>query len=115
MGWKFWKKEAVDVPRGPKLPGPKDLPDAVGRHLVVEMDLDPDWVWTLKAVVRPREGQRYLRDIRVFDPAKALGAGVGVRNYDTLDGHPEQILFAGWYDNDTGQIELAAGSSDRAA
>ncbi len=115
MTWKFWKKEDAGVPKKSKLPGPKDLPDAVGRLLVVEMENDPDWCWSLKCVTRPREGGKYMRDFRVFDPAKTLGAGVGVKNYDSLDLHPEQILFAGWYDTDTGRAALSPESSDRAA
>jgi hypothetical protein len=115
MGWKFWKKEEGNAPKNPKLPGPRDLPDAVGRQLVVNMQLDPDWVWSLKALVRNREGEKYVRDVRVFDPARALAAGIGVKNYDSLEAHPDQILFAGWYNTDTGEVHLAPGTSDKAA
>jgi hypothetical protein len=115
MSWKFWAKKAPDASKKPKLPGPKELPDAVGRQLVVDMGLDPDWVWSLKAVIRDREGERYVRDFRVFDPVKAVGAGIGVKNYDALDAHADQILFAGWYNTDTGEVHLSPGASDKAA
>jgi hypothetical protein len=115
MGWKLWIKEAAGAPNKPKLPGPKDLPDAVGRRLVVDMELDPDWAWSLKAVIRIREGEKFVRDLRVFDPVKARGAGISVKNYDSLDAHPDQILFAGWYNKDTGEVHLSPGTSEKAA
>jgi hypothetical protein len=115
MGWKFWGKNTGGSEKTPKLSGPKDLPDAVGRQLVVDMELDPDWVWSLKAVVRRREDTRHVREVRVFDPTRALAAGVRVKNFDSLDENPGQILYAGWFNTDTGEVALAPGSSDKAA
>jgi hypothetical protein len=115
MEWKFWGKKAGGSEKAPKLSGPKDLPDAVGRRLVVDMELDPDWVWSLKAVVRRREDTRNVREVRVFDPTRALAAGVRVKNFDSLDENPGQILYDGWYNTDTGEVALAPGSSDKAA
>ena len=115
MGWKFWEKKEAHGPKKPKLPGPKELPDAVGRLLVVEREIDPDVAWSLRAVLRPREGAKYVREVRVFDPAKALEAGIVVKNYDSLDPHPDQILFDGWYNTDTGQAELTPRSTEKAA
>ena len=115
MSWKFWKKEAQETPKKGKLPGPKELPDAVGRKLVVEMDLDPDWAWSLKALIRPRETDKHIRDFRIFDPNKSLAAGISVKNFESLDAHPNQILFAGWLNRDTGEIQITSGSSDKAA
>jgi hypothetical protein len=115
MGWKFWKKEAQETQKKTKLPGPKELPDAVGRKLVVDMKMDPDWTWSLKALIRRRETDKQIRDFRIFDPDKSLAAGISVKNFDSLDGHPNQILFAGWYNIDTGEVQLTQGSSDKAA
>jgi hypothetical protein len=115
MGWKFWKKTAGGAEKAPKLPGPRDLPDPVGRKLVVDMGLDPDWVWSLRAAVRRRENTRHVREIRIFDPTRALSAGVRVKNFDSLDEHPGQILYAGWYNTDTGEVELTPRPSHKAA
>jgi len=58
MSWKFWDKKAeVAAPAGPvaeKLSGPKEIPYPVGKHLVVSLHQDPDWVWQLKGVLRHR-------------------------------------------------------------
>ncbi len=107
MNWKFWKKNEGGEPRqGRKLPKPKELPSGVGRHLVVDLKHDPDWVWTLKSVSIPREDPRGVYDIRVFDEQKALDKGVAVKNYRSLDGHPELILFDGSYDKNTWAVKI---------
>jgi hypothetical protein len=48
----FWKRKETKDGEG-KLPGPKGMPDMVGRHMVLEEKVDPNWVWNLKGVVRP--------------------------------------------------------------
>jgi hypothetical protein len=114
MNWKFWQK-GENGTSGGGLPKPKDLPEAVGRHLVVDLNLDPDLVWSLKAVLRPREEGRDMADIRVFNPGKADAAGVTVRNYTTLDGHPELVLYEGWFNKKTHQIKITSKAIEKAA
>ena len=114
MKWKFWQKSDAD-PAGRVLPRPKDLPESVGRHLVVERKMDPDWVWSLKAALRPREESPDVKDIRIFSPATADEAGVAVRHFAALDPHPELILYEGWFDAKTHKMELLDKSTERAA
>jgi hypothetical protein len=99
--WKFWKRRksaggTVDHV-GAKLPGPRDLPQQVGGYLVVRGKLDPDWVWTLKCVVRRYPERRAQYDFRVFNPEQAKQAGIKVINFMSLDHHPELILYQGKY------------------
>jgi hypothetical protein len=104
MRWKFWLRQPSG--RGAKLPKPKELPSQVGMYLVVHEKLDPDWVWALRCVLRPRpEHNRYF-DFRVFDPAAARAANIQVLDYTSLDTHPELILFKGRYDKDLRDPEL---------
>jgi len=35
--------------------------------------------------------------IRIFDPAAADKKGVAIEDYDSLDGHPDLILYGGYY------------------
>ena len=59
MNWKFWKKDDPEVAvtvDGAKLAKPKDIPEPVGRKMVVGMKMDPDLVWSLKYVSRPSGG-----------------------------------------------------------
>jgi hypothetical protein len=107
MGWKFWqKKEAADgAPKAKKLSKPKELPSAVGRSLVVDRKLDPDWVWSLKCVTAPRE-EKSIMDFRIFDEGDASARDIWVKNYTTLDDHGDLILFEGWYDKETWKMEI---------
>ena len=114
MSWKFWQKKDASKDAG-GLPKPKDLPEAVGRHLVVDMKLDPDDVWNLKAVMRRREDNPDVRDFRIFSPGKANAAGVSVRNYTTLEDHPELVLYAGSLNKKTNRVKLMAPPPEKAA
>jgi hypothetical protein len=86
---------------------PVEMPEAVGRYLVVQMKKDPDWVWNLRAVIRPKpdNGHSPILDVRVFDPAKV--GGVVVKDWTTLDAHPELVLYEGSFDKKlvTAQME----------
>jgi hypothetical protein len=92
----FWKhketKEGVV-----KLPGPKGICQVVGSHMVVEERKDPDWVWTLKEVARPA-GKKNTFYCRVFNEAQVSQAHVKVKDWTSLDGHPDLILWEGCYD-----------------
>lgn len=111
MNWKFWQKQSEETgPAGAapvKLSGPKAMPDPVGRYLVVHLKKDPDWVWKLECVVRPRAEGKNVNDIRVFDANQVYAKNVHVKNYLSLDGHPDLILYEGWYDKKTMKVEIA--------
>jgi hypothetical protein len=107
MGWKFWNKKTSSENRKRSKPSkPQEMPELVGRHLVVELGEDPDWVWRLKTVQRRREDGNSASDIRVFSTASASVKGVSVENYDSLDEHPDLILFEGWFDKGSRSIAI---------
>ena len=114
MNWKFWTKKTQAEGSSPKqsLPKPKAIPELVGRHLVVEMKKDPDLVWKLMAVVRPRPESKSAFDVRVYSPVEAGVRGVNVKNYDTLDAAPDLILFEGWYDKAANTAKLVDKSKE---
>jgi hypothetical protein len=109
MSWNFWKKSSKQVEpskdREEKLPKPKDIPEAVGRCLVVDHGKDPDWVWKLKSVVL-QHGEKNRFDVRIFDEIQAGAKGIRVRDYTTLDEYPDLILFEGWYDKKSYQSHM---------
>ena len=88
-----------------KLPGPKGIPDAVGSTLVVKFNEDPAWTWALKAVMKPKEGKD-LFDVRVFSDSMAGSAKVAVRDYHSLNDHPNLILYDGIYDKKNRKAQL---------
>jgi hypothetical protein len=109
MSWKFWKKQATDGNGGAtatKLDKPKELPEEVGRKMVVGMKLDPDLVWSLKYVSHPLEGRPKTKEFRIFNPAKVNQAGVVVKNWTSLDDRPELVMYTGYYDKSSNQVEI---------
>jgi hypothetical protein len=110
MNWKFWKKESTgQTParaKEIKLPKPKELPDRVGMYLVTQLKEDPDWVWSLKGVSRPKADEKHALEIRVFDPKEAVLKGLAVANFNSLDDYPDMVLFFGWYNKNTGLVKI---------
>jgi len=89
-----------------KLPGPKVIPGLVQKHLVAERKMDPDLVQLLKAVVRRSSKAEKAFDIRVFDESEALAKKVTVKDYASLDEHPDLIIYEGWFDEVLKKVEL---------
>ncbi len=111
MNWKFWKRSEVPAAGGngaPKLAKPRDLPEAVGRKMVVEMQLDPDMVWSLRYVSRPAAEGGKAQEFRIFDPGQAARAGLNVKNWTAFDDRPELVRYAGTYDKSAGRVEIHA-------
>jgi hypothetical protein len=110
MSWKFWKKdtdgEGTTHIREAKLSKPKELPDRVGMYLVTQLKEDPDWVWSLKVVSRPRPDEKHTIEVRIFDPKEAAKKGVTIMNYNSLDEHSDMVLFFGWYNKNTGLVKI---------
>ena len=109
MNWKFWKRQATDGNGGAsviKLEKPKDLPEAVGRKLVVDMKLDPDLVWSLRYVSCPLEGRPKVRSFRIYNPVKTNQAGVMVKNWTSLDDRDELVMYVGYYDKSSRQVDI---------
>ena len=102
MDWKFWKKNSPLKDPGKstleKLSKPKDIPVQVGMHLVAKMGKSPDWVWSLRVVERIRAADKNIIEYRVFDPAQAGVAKIGIKDFYSLSQHPELILFEGSID-----------------
>jgi len=108
MNWKFWKKNDASTASATsrKLPKPKELTDEIGKYLVADSGYDPDWVWSLKSVVRPKDGSKTAFEIRIFEECASKENGTTIRDYDSLDDYPELIEFEGWFDNATRDIHL---------
>jgi hypothetical protein len=98
FGW--LNKNNVGAAGQEKLPGPKRMPDDVGRTLVVDHKLDFNWVWTLKVVVKPGEAKGNFL-VRVFDERDVSSKKLQVRDYNSFNENPELILFDGWFNKKT--------------
>lgn len=78
----------------------------VGRELVVTLGKQPDWVWSLKAALRDREGQKNMLEFRIFDPGEAARWKAKISDFNSLDQYPDLILFEGWYDKKTYEVHV---------
>lgn len=109
----FWKKLPKDAaPAGTatveKLPGPKNLPGLVGKDLGEKHGVESNRLWRLKALVRPSARGGKALDVRIFDEMEATSGRVKVRDYTSLDQHPELVLFDGWFDKEAKEVALDA-------
>jgi hypothetical protein len=110
MKWTFWKKgQPLTTARAGKLPKPKELPNAVGRKLVVGLQMDPDEAWSLRYVSRPSKNQPDMREFRLFDPAASAQAGLRVKDWHSLDDHSDLILYEGCHDRYGANLDLRPG------
>ncbi|MDP2719015.1 MAG: hypothetical protein Q8P44_04175 [Dehalococcoidia bacterium] len=117
----FWKKKHVEednlkssstavvekpIEKGKKLPGPKDIPEMLGRYLVVTLKQEPDWVWQLKAVLKPRPEGKDSFDFRVFHLLHASAKNIKIIDYHTFDKYPELVLYQGNLDKKTWKVQM---------
>ena len=65
------------------------------------------WVKYL-AVSRPHTENLDLVDVRIFDEWCASQKKVEVRDFSSLDGHPELVLMEGWYDQKSNKGSIKA-------
>ena len=104
----FWQKKngpTSTQTKDLKLTGPKEIPEPIARHLVIQMKRDPDNTWGLKSVVRPRPDSKDAFDFRIFDNAQ-IPAKVHIENYNSLDSHPDLVLYQGWYDKKSFDVHI---------
>jgi hypothetical protein len=83
-----------------KLPGPCGIPEIVGRHMVTVENKDADWVWNLKGLIRPTDSKKVFY-CRVFSERETAKLGIKIKDWTSLDGHPELIVWEGDYDKDS--------------
>lgn len=114
--WKFWqatpKSSGINGVGTDKLQKPQELPDRVGRHLVVKMGLEPDLVWSLRCIYRKKADEPGVFQIRIFESQYLTEMGMRHLNYDSLNNHPDLILYQGTYRKDNDQVFLARGRVD---
>jgi hypothetical protein len=103
----FWKQKSVEEEsKKERLPGPQAIPGLVQKHLVAEWKMDPDLVKLLKTVVRKNPEAEKGFNIRIFDESEASAKKVQVKDYTSLDGHPDLMIYEGQFDEGSKQVKL---------
>jgi hypothetical protein len=100
----FFKKKTDE--KVSKLPGPRDLPEAVKKTMSANDSIDPDSIQFLKAVVKYGEDGSKVCDIRIFDPSDAEARNIRVKDYNTLTENPDMIICEGKYDETDRKAEI---------
>ena len=115
MNFKFWQRKKSDITGGGgatvKLRPPRELPQPVGQYLVTREKIDPDLAWNYKCVLKPQINSRHRFDIRIFTESRCTRSNVSVKNYDSLEEHQELILYYGWYDKHSNEINITKGGN----
>lgn len=93
-------------PEVQKLSPPRLIPALVEKYLVSEYKMDVSLVRLLKIVVRKRSQAERAFDCRIFDQSEAEAQELKINDYNTLDQHPDLILYEGHYEEDTKHVEL---------
>lgn len=85
--------------------GPKGIPDWAYTYLVVVLKVDPDRLSLLKCVEQlDYLEKRPVNLIRIFDPEAAQR--VEIKDFASLDQHPELILYEGYKGIEGEEIEI---------
>lgn len=108
FGKLFGKKHADQAPGAnqEKLSGPKEILQPIGQTLVISHKMEPDWVWNLKTVTRSYTDNSNLIEFRVYESSEVSVHGVSVKDFHSLDAHPELVLYNGWLNKKTKEMDL---------
>jgi hypothetical protein len=103
----FWdKKQANEELKKEKLSGPQAIPGLVQKYMIEEWKMDHDLLKLLKAVVVKGSAEGKTFNIRIFDGSDASAKKVQVKNYTSLDEHPDLIIYEGQFDERLKQVKL---------
>ena len=89
-----------------KLPGPRQIPEPVQKYLISVHKLNPDLAQIFKTVIRRKPEHEKEFDIRVFDDSACLAKKVTVKDYTTLETHPDLVLYEGTYSEISKQVDM---------
>jgi hypothetical protein len=99
-------EKKIESAKAAKLSAPRPMPGLLEKHLVTSYKMDADIAKLLKVVVRRRPETEGAFDCRIFDQSEASASGTQVKDYASLDGHPELILYEGWFDEGSKRVEI---------
>ena len=97
----FWTKN--------KKKGPAPLSAFLSRQIVNESNNLPNqsdhWVKYM-SVERSHADDESIFDVRIYDENIAVQRKVKIRDYTSLDEHPDLIMFEGWYNKKTKKADI---------
>ncbi len=89
-----------------KMPGPSAIPETVQKYLASDKKVDATLASLLRSVIlRGSDGPSAYK-IRIYDESDAIARKVDIKNYSSLDEHPDVILFEGSVNEVAKQVNL---------
>ena len=92
-----------------KISKPSLVNQAIGRELILTHSLEPDLAWSLMQVAKHSYQDSTRYEVRVFSAKRAADRGVAVTDFNSLDNHPDLVLYHGWYVDKNQNARLIMG------
>lgn len=102
----LWGKKKTGDEKKERLSGPREIPVIIQNYLITEKKMDPDLVKLLKALIYKSSSDEKVNSIHIFDEADAVAKKINVKDYTTLDQHPDLIIYEGTFNEDSKQVKL---------
>lgn len=96
----FWRRKREEKNEQKKKRAVKKIEGALWRYMFSVQGITDDILQNLRRVERDAVvGGKPLQliMIRIFHPASAKEKGVTIDDYESLDTHPELVLYEGYY------------------
>lgn len=93
----FWRKRGTEQ-KGEKKKAVKKIAGPLWTHMVTRYRVTDDVLQNLRRVERHGlVDDKSVITIRMFDLTTADKKGVSIEDFESLDGHSELVLYAGYY------------------
>jgi hypothetical protein len=99
-------KKKAESAKAAKLLAPRQMPGMVEKYLAANYKMDAEIARLLKVVARRQPQTQGAFDCRVFDQSEAEAREIKIKDYTSLDEHPDLILYDGWFDEGSKRVEL---------
>ncbi|MFC1863205.1 hypothetical protein ACFL1Z_04545 [Thermodesulfobacteriota bacterium] len=84
----------------------EQLSQAIEQYLIQKHKMDAEVINALNIVMMKSPQRKKVLDFRVFDTEEAEAIKVTIKDYVSLNTHPELILYDGWIDEDSNHVEM---------
>lgn len=85
--------------------GPQELPQKLRDYLLNRRAMHPNSVDKLLCVLNPMAIKHQFA-FRIFNPIAAVEQGVTVKNFQSLEGHQDLVLFEGDFNTNTESVNF---------
>jgi hypothetical protein len=88
------------------LSGPKKISGIVEKYLASNYKWNPELMGIINMVLQKNPKAEKAYNCRIFDLSEAEARGIKVKDFSSLEGNLDLILYEGWFDETSKQVEL---------